>query len=498
MKITFKSGDPREMETSALVVFHFSKEKPGLGNRSELKRLKQYIVPRLSAGDFKANHLDVMLLFPELIDGPERLCLVGLGPEKECNLLKVRAAVAKAAQTIRDLGLTKGAFLLPPPVKNLGSLEDVAEVTALGIRLGLYSFNELKTKDNDKKKALDEAVLIYPEAINRRVVNAALKRAEIAADAVNLARDLINRPSNRLKPQDLAQEAEKQAKEHGLKVTVIDMKEAERRKMGAFLAVAQGSHAPGRVIILEYNGSGSAKKRPLALVGKGITFDSGGISIKPPAGMEEMKTDMSGGAVVLAVMTAAARLKLKDNLIGIIPAAENMPGGGSYRPGDVVESMSGKTVEVTNTDAEGRMVLIDGLALALEYKPRAIIDLATLTGACVVALGRKMAGLLGTDPKLVSALKQAGESSGDRVWELPLFEDYMEQIKSQVADIKHVGGRDAGTITAALFLKQFVNDTPWAHLDIAGPARAEKASPDVPAGGTGYGVNLLLHYLTNN
>jgi len=263
----------------------------------------------------------------------------------------------------------------------------------------------------------------------------------------------------------------------------------KKLKMGALMGVAQGSHQPARLIVLEHKGGGSAKH--LALVGKAITFDSGGISIKPAAGMDEMKTDMSGGAAVVGAVCAAAMLKLPINLVGIIPSTENLPGGGAYKPGDILKSMSGITIEVLNTDAAGRLILSDGLAYALRYKPAAIIDLATLTGACVIALGSVNTGLMSNDDKLVGKIRAAATATSEKVWQLPLDDEYGEQIKSDIADIKNIGGREAGTITAAKFLEKFVKDTPWAHLDIAGTAWGQKAKPYCPKGATGVGVRLL-------
>jgi leucyl aminopeptidase len=267
--------------------------------------------------------------------------------------------------------------------------------------------------------------------------------------------------------------------------------------MNALVAVGKGSVEPPRLIVLEYRGGGE-KERPVVLVGKGITFDSGGISIKPGAGMEEMKTDMAGGAAVLGTMEAAAGLKLPVNLVVIIPTAENMPDGKAYKPGDIITSMSGQTIEITNTDAEGRLVLCDALHYAVQkYKPAAMIDLATLTGACVVALGHEASGLMGNDQPLASALKKAGECCGERVWELPLWDSYGEAMKSDIADLKNAGSRDGGSITAGWFLKQFVGKTHWAHLDIAGTAWSTKSRPCAPKGATGVGVRLLIEFLRN-
>ncbi|MBW2091757.1 MAG: leucyl aminopeptidase [Deltaproteobacteria bacterium] len=499
MKIDIKVVDPAVFKTPALIVFLFSDDKPGLRKRPELSGLKALINPRLKSRDFTANHLAVLGVFQEIKKGPARLILVGLGSEQNYEREKLRSAAAKAAQAARDFNLKEAAILLPPKRKNLNNLKELAEITALGVRLGLYKYDELKTREREKGKGkgLDSITLIPTEKIAKSQLTATLKKAEVTAEAVSYARDLVNRPSNLLKPSDLVKEARALAGRNGIKIKVISQEEAKHRKMGAFLAVAQGSESPGRIIVLEYRGTGQRTK-PIALLGKAITFDSGGINLKPATGLKDMKTDMAGGAAVMAVLGAAARLKLKTNLVGIVPTAENMPSGKASRPGDVITSMSGLKVEITNTDAEGRMVLADAITLAHDYDPRAIIDLATLTGAVSVALGNKIAGLMGTNQDLVDKLKAAGTKSGDRVWELPLYEDYFDFLKSEVADFTNAGGREAGTIQGALFLKQFAPEIPWAHLDIAGTARAEKSTPDTPVGGTGFGVNLLLHFLYSN
>jgi leucyl aminopeptidase len=312
---------------------------------------------------------------------------------------------------------------------------------------------------------------------------------------VNLARDLVSHPGNVVTTGYLAETARKLADRHKLTCEILEMDELERLGMNALVAVGKGSIEPPRLIVLEYRGGG--KERPVVLVGKGITFDSGGISIKPGAGMEEMKTDMAGGAAVLGAMEAAAGLKLPINLVCIIPTAENMPDGKAYKPGDVVTSLSGTTIEITNTDAEGRLVLCDALHFAKKYKPTTMIDLATLTGACVVALGHEASGLMGNDQRLINSLKQAGERCGERVWELPLWDGYGEAMKSDIADLKNAGSRDGGSITAGWFLKQFVGTTRWAHLDIAGTAWSDKARSYSPKGATGVGVRLLIEYLQN-
>lgn len=292
----------------------------------------------------------------------------------------------------------------------------------------------------------------------------------------------------------LAHHAQTIAKNNTLQCRVITEEQAQKMGMGAFLAVAQGSREPAKIIILEYIASRSFGP-PLVIIGKGITFDSGGISLKPPDKMEQMKDDMAGGAVVMGTMQAVAQMKLPLNLVGIIPATENLPGGKAYKPGDVLTSLSGQTIEVISTDAEGRLILADALTYAKRYKPKAIVDLATLTGACIIALGDYVAGIMGNDASLLNSLKSAGEKTGEKVWELPLWEEYFDYLKSDIADFKNVGTRAAGTITGGMFLKKFVNDTPWVHMDIAGPTWYEKDKPYIPKGASGFGVRLLVQFL---
>jgi leucyl aminopeptidase len=491
MDIKIKVLDPAGFNTPALIVFLYENDQPVLKDRPELADFEPIIAPRLRNKDFQPKPQATRMLFSDSSAGPERIILVGLGEREKADLVVLRRAAAKGVREARSVGASSAVVLLPP-----GDQEHNAEAAALGAILGLYRYSELKTRKEDDETDL-ASLTIVPLADK---INAALKKAvtigEITGRAVNRARDLINRPANMVYPETLAEEAAGLAKENGLEINVMDEEEAKRKGMGAFLAVAQGSPRSGRVIVLQYHGA-TARTKLIALIGKAMTFDSGGLCIKPPDSMLTMKTDMSGGAAVLAVMAAAAQMKLKVNLVGVIPAAENMPSGTAYRPGDVLKSMSGQTIEVVNTDAEGRLILADGLSLAAEFKPKAMIDLATLTGACVVALGEKMAGLMSTDDDLAAALLEAGTSCGDPLWRLPLFEPYEEQIKSEVADVKHTGGRPGGSITAALFLKRFTHDIPWAHLDIAGPARSDKDQLDTPVGATGFGVQLLLKYLRN-
>jgi leucyl aminopeptidase len=319
-----------------------------------------------------------------------------------------------------------------------------------------------------------------------------VRSAQIVAEATCLARDLANAPGNEIYPETLAQAARESAERCGFSATVLDEREIKDLGMGGVIGVSQGSTHPPRFLILEH---GRPSKRTVVLVGKGVTFDTGGISLKPSANMAEMKMDMSGAAAAIGTFEAVSRLKLPVHLVGLIPAVENMPSGGSIRPGDILRHYNGKTSEVDNTDAEGRLILADALAYADKYHPAAVIDLATLTGACVVALGHHATGMMGNNSGLMEKLRSAGEKTYERVWELPLFDEYEKQIKSDVADVKNVGGRWAGAITAAWFLKKFIGDYKWVHLDIAGTAILEESTDYAPKGGSGVGVRLLTEFL---
>lgn len=363
-----------------------------------------------------------------------------------------------------------------------------------GIILGNYSFDKYKA---DKKKPRDLNVFFYAD--NQNKLNQAISTAMIVMEGVNFTKELQNEPGSVLTPEVLAKRIKNTLPEFGVKVTVFDENEIKKRKMGGLLAVGMGSANAPRFIIMEYKGPSKNKKmKSYALVGKGVTFDSGGISIKPASNMGEMKADMSGAAVVAGTMLAAAKAKLPVNILGVIPSAENMLSGSAMRPGDIVITASGKSIEVDNTDAEGRMILSDALDYASKRNPDVIIDLATLTGACVVALGEFVAGLFTKDEKLANELYQKGLKTYDRLWRLPMWDDYNELIKSDVADVKNVGGRWGGAITAAKFLEKFVDkNISWAHLDIAGPALANSFNNYTKKYMTGFGVRLLFDYLAN-
>lgn len=362
-----------------------------------------------------------------------------------------------------------------------------------GITLGTYRFDTYKTQEEDREPdVLDAVTLLLPPGADLDAARKGVDTARALCEGARLAIDLTNHPSAVVTPTRLAEEAGRIAQEFGMQLEVFDPDRMRELGMGGMLGVAQGSAEPARFIVLTHKGAEGA---PVVLVGKSITFDTGGISIKPAAGMEEMKGDMAGGAAVLGTLLACGRLGLPVHVVGILPAAENMPSGTAQNPGDVLTTLSGLTVEVINTDAEGRLVLADGLAYGRNLAPRALLDIATLTGACIVALGNQAIGMMGTDETLKRTLTEVGQETGERVWELPLWDEYNESIKSDVADIKNTGGRAGGTITAGCFLQRFAGDAPWVHLDIASTAWTDKPGDYLPKGGTGVGVRLMTGLL---
>ena len=457
-------------------------------------RLEGLIGDYIESGDFKGTLNSTALLRTRGMIAAERVLLVGLGEKSQPRELEhLRQASASAATTARKLGAASLA-VLPPAISATAS--ELAQAITEGALLGLYTLKKYKTADDEaSQNALEHLTLLATSASAQKELQRGAERGQVIAEAVSLARDLGNSPGNDINPSYLAATAQTLAETTSLGCRLLDPAEMKELNMGCLLGVAQGSAQPPAFIILEHTPRG-ASGAPIVLVGKGLTFDSGGISIKPAGGMEDMKMDMSGGAAVLGTMQALARLNYPRRVVGLVPASENLPSGTAVKPGDILRAMSGKTVEVINTDAEGRLILADALAYAVEkYKPACIIDLATLTGAVVVALGSQATGMMGTDDDMMTRLREAGERCAERVWQLPLFDEYSKQIKSDFADIKNTGGREAGSIIGGAFLKEFVGDTPWVHLDIAGMAWTREGKPYVPKGSTGWGIRLLLETL---
>jgi leucyl aminopeptidase len=484
-------GPLAAVQTPALVIGLFE----GAGELPpEAAALDEAVGRRITAvigsGDFSGTAGRISLLYTDVAGGPERICLVGLGKPGRFSPDRLKAAAAAAARYLTKLGV--GAVALPSDLAADTAIPAAvaARETFVGAALGAYCFSSLQKPDKNTK-AIETIVICGDPA----VVGDGARRGRIIADSVYLARDLANTPANLMTPTILAGRAADVAKKSGLAVEVLDRRKIERLAMGAFLGVARGSSQPPVLIVAAYLPPG-AKKSPIVLVGKGITFDSGGISLKPVENMGAMKTDMSGAATVLAAAAAAARMKLPIGIVAVMPATENMPGPDATKPGDVLVAMDKTTVEVISTDAEGRLVLADAIAYAKRFDPALILDVATLTGAAVIALGRRVAALYASDDDLLGRVREAAGAAGEDVWPMPMLDHYFEQIKSEVADLKNAGSREGGSITAAAFLKRFAGDEiPWAHLDIAGTARSDKKYDWVNKGATGWGVMTLVEFL---
>lgn len=489
MQIQAEIGHPLKHGCQALILGCFEDDNTGTLFKEIDKSLGGCLGTLYAQREFSGKPNKTRIIHTLGRMAAERIVLVGLGKRKDLTVERIRQGAGSAIQSIRDSGFKSCASLFHLLGKGNGYIHAAVE----GAMLGGYAFNQYKSK-RDNGGGIEVLTLLFPPGSPKSGINAAVKESHMLSEAVILVRDMVSQPGNVATPAYLAEKALEMSARYGVSCKVLEREEMEHNGMEALIAVAKGSRQPPRFIILEYLAAGS-KGKPTVLVGKGITFDSGGISLKPREGMEKMKDDMAGGAAVIGAVMAAAALKLPVNLVGLVPAAENLPGGGAYKPGDVIKSMSGQTIEIVNTDAEGRMILCDALHFAQRYKPAAIIDLATLTGACVVALGSFASGLLGNDDGLKRALKQAADNSGERVWELPLWEEYGELMKSDIADMKNAGGPEAGTISAAWFLKNYVGKYRWAHLDIAGTAWTDKDRPYSPKGATGVGVRLLIEYL---
>ncbi len=444
----------------------------------------------IDSGDVTGKRDQVSVVYPK--KGAKRLVLVGLGPPAEITRGAVRRGAAVAGRKALELEAEIIAFHLahethcgvPPAVAGQVAVEGVAQ--------GAWQFDSLKAREKEKKKGIRLLEIIATRE-ERPDVERGRKIGAAVASGHQLARNLQALPGNVCTPSYLADIARRLGKAYGYKVTVLGRAEMAKAGMGGLLAVAQGSLQEPRFITIEYRNAG--RTPPICFIGKGITFDSGGISIKPAEKMEEMKYDMSGAAAVLGLFETLAHIKPKANVVGIIPASENLPSGTAIKPGDVVRSLLGKTIEVVNTDAEGRLVLSDALAYARRFKPACVIDAATLTGAVIIGLGHHATGLMGNDDHLLYEVRHAGDLGGERCWPLPLWDEYREQIKSDIADVKNVGGRAAGTITAGWFLREFVDGFPWAHLDIAGTAWTDSARPDMAKGPTGVGVRLFTEFV---
>ena len=492
MEFTIKTGSPAKLKTGLLVLGAFAGGKlPALTAAAD-GAAEGRIAALIKRGDLE-DKAGSTLLLPDLPGvQAERVLLVSLGKEDELGDKTWRDALAAAAKALAATPAKDAVIALADVELDKRALPWRLQQSARILADGAYRFDALKS-DKDKKdkkhRGAKKLVLLVTSELTAELDTAVLQGHAIAT-GMALAKDLGNLPGNICTPTHLAETAESLGKQHKFDVEVLDRDDMEKLGMGSFLSVARGSHQPPKFIVMHYKG-GKAKAKPVVLVGKGITFDTGGISLKPAAEMDEMKYDMCGAASVLGTFKAVAQMGLPINLVGLIPTTENMPGGGATKPGDVVTSMSGQTIEVLNTDAEGRLILCDALTYAERFKPECVIDIATLTGACVVALGKIPSGLLANDDELAAEILRRGTESGDRAWQLPLWDEYQELLKSNFADMGNIGGRYAGTITAACFLSRFAKAYKWAHLDIAGTAWV---SGDAK-GATGRPVPLLSSFL---
>ncbi|HSA97881.1 MAG TPA: leucyl aminopeptidase [Candidatus Nitrosotenuis sp.] len=489
MHINAEGTQPLKKKTRALCFFVAEKSEAPFGlpemNPKLLAAIKQ------SSKEINGKRGSLYVIHTHGLIPAEKIILVGLGHIHKANHEALRASAGRLAKKIRELGLGEFSIVLPAkfPLKADSAVTAIVE----GVILSLYSFDKYKKEKSKPLQSL--SILVSGDA----KVSGHISRARTVAESVNFARSIANLPPNECAPIHLAEFAKSLAAKNKLKCTVLSKNELRQKGFGGITAVGQGSKNEPKLIILEYNGKKG--ESPTLLVGKAVTFDTGGISIKPAEKMDEMKFDKCGGCTVLGIMKAASELKLPVNIVGIIPSVENMPGGESYRPGDIIRLYGGSTAEIHNTDAEGRLILSDALSYgAKTYKPSAILDFATLTGACIVALGANVAGLVSNNNNVANKIRKSSERTGEEVWQLPLNDDYMDMIKSDNADIKNVGtGRAAGAITAAAFLANAVGTVPWAHFDIAGTAWIQTGSKEKsynPKGATGFGVRLVVDYLS--
>ncbi len=494
MEITVIAKEIAKVKAAAIMVTHFEGKKHPEGDLATVDRMLDGAISRLiRQGDIKGKLNEITLIHSLGKLPAARVVITGLGKKRQLSANKVRGAVAETCRWLRQRGVDTIATVAQGAGINGITPENAAQAVTEGALLGLYTFRRyLSKKDKDYREV--KKLVITGSSKIKPLLDKGHIRGKILAEASNLARDMVNEPANYMTPTRMAEAAVKLARDYGLEVTVLEREQMAEMGMEALLGVAQGSQQPPKFIVLKYRGSDTADV-DLALVGKGITFDSGGISIKPSEHMADMKGDMAGGATVMAVMTAVARLKPGINVTAIIPATENLPGGNALKPGDVLKAMNGKTIEVINTDAEGRLILADALSYAQKLGSKQIIDVATLTGACMVALGTICSGAFSNNQQLANRVIAAGNESGELVWQMPMYDDYREAIKSDVADMKNVGNRYGGAITAAKFLAEFIDNTPWVHLDIAGTSQSDKERGYLVKGASGIPVRTLINFI---
>jgi leucyl aminopeptidase len=487
-----KSESLDQLSTPCAVLGFYQKRKLTLSAQALDEKLDGLLSKLLKRDDIEGKPGELLSIAHLPSGDIDRLILVGLGKKEELKAGNYRKALAAAAKALKESNAKQAvSFLHEAEVEGRDAGWNIRQFVEI-LEASLYRFTQLKSENENHKPRLSKLTFSVEGDETLAAAKTAIEQGQAIADGMNLARELANLPGNVCTPTYLAEQAEKLGKrhKHKLKVKVLEEKDMEGLGMGALLSVSKGSEQPAKFIVMEYSGT-SSKEKPYVLIGKGLTFDAGGISIKPAAAMDEMKYDMCGGAGVIGTLAAAADMDLPLNVVGLVPASENLPSGTANKPGDIVKSMAGLTIEILNTDAEGRLLLSDALAYAKRYEPQAVIDVATLTGACVVALGRHPSGLWSNNEDLAAAVLKAGEESFDRVWRMPLWDEYQEQLKSNFADLANIGGPDGGSVTAACFLSRFAKDFPWAHVDIAGTAWTTGKEK----GATGRPVPLLVQYL---
>lgn len=493
MDFTISTQTPESCACDAVAVGVYADGTPLEGAAAKVDQALKGLLPSVLAEEhFKGKPGQTFVLHTHEKIPARRIIATGLGPKVDLTLERLRVAAAAAARRAADARakhLVLPAVTLPPH-----PADAITQARVEGVVLGLYRF--LRYKQQDDASSIERIELLATDAPHQKGVQDGLRRGLLFTEAATFARDLVNEPPNQLNPLRLAELASDAARTAGLRCSVLDVDAMQAQGMGAILSIGGGSAVPPQLIVLEY--TPKKARRTVALVGKGVTFDSGGINIKTSS-LEWMKADMAGGAAVIATMQALPALNSPVRVLGVVAAVENLPSGASVKPGDIVRAMNGKTIEINNTDAEGRVILADALAYAAQRNPDEIIDLATLTGSAMIALGYLAAAVMGNNQRLVNRLLDAAERAGERMWQLPLYEEYLEKMRSPVADLQNSGGRFGGAQKGAVFLREFVNGRPWAHIDIAPTAfleTEEGTSPYLPKGGTGYGVRTLLTYLS--
>jgi len=492
MEIKVIVGDITKIEAGAIIVNFFEGMEHLDGDIANVdKALAGAISQLISQGEIKGKLGEVTIIHSLGNLPAARVVIAGLGEQQALSQDKVRGVVAETCRFLRQKGVDSIATIAQGAGIAGISLGSAAQAATEGALLGVYSFRRHITQEAEYGE-IKELTIVEPDETKLPLLEQACYKGRVLAEATNLARDMVNEPANYMTPSHMAEMAKRLAETYGLELNVLEQEQMQELGMGALLGVAQGSRQPPKFITLHYRG-GDSTEIDVALVGKGVTFDSGGISIKPSEGMGEMKGDMAGGAAVMAAMSAIAQLKPKTNVMAVIPATENLPSDNALKPGDILTAMNGKTIEIISTDAEGRLILADALGYAKKLDTKHMVDVATLTGACRVALGDVCSGVFGNNQELVDRVIAAGTEAGELIWQMPMYEKYKEQNKSDVADIKNVGGKYGGAITAAQFLAEFVGDTPWVHLDIAGTSLSEKEQAYLVKGATGVPVRTLVN-----